>query len=80
MPRENYTTMINDEESRKAIVDEFVKQIELSKAAANTYYQMIKNKPSTPLVRRELTGNIVISCYSFASNIVFVAYCTPRLI
>ena len=48
MPRENYTTMINDEESRKAIVGKFVKQIELSKAAANTYYQMIKNKPSTP--------------------------------
>ena len=46
--RENYTKMANDEESRKAIVDEFVKQVGLSKAAANTYYQLIKNKPSTP--------------------------------
>ena len=45
--REIYTTMINDEESRKAIVDEFVKQVGLSKAAANTYYQMIKMKPPT---------------------------------
>jgi len=43
--REIYTTMINDEESRKAIVDEFVKQVGLSKAAANTYYQIIKKKP-----------------------------------
>ena len=42
--REIYTTMMNDEESRKAIVDEFVKQVGLSKAAANTYYQMIKKK------------------------------------
>ena len=42
--REIYTTMTNDEESRKAIVDEFVKQIGLLKAAANTYYQMIKKK------------------------------------
>ena len=42
--RKIYTTMINDEESRKTIVNEFVKQIGLSKAAANTYYQMIKPK------------------------------------
>jgi len=34
----------NDRESRKAIVDEFMKQVGLSKAAANTYYQMIKRK------------------------------------
>jgi len=40
--REIYARMINDAESRKAIVVEFVKQIGLSKAAANTYYQMIK--------------------------------------
>ena len=39
--REIYTTMTNDEESRKAIIDEFIKQVGLSKAAANTYYQMI---------------------------------------
>ena len=42
--RQIYTTMTNDEESRKAIVDEFIKQVGLSKAAANTYYQMIKKK------------------------------------
>jgi len=36
--------MTNDEETRKAIIDEFVKQIGLTKAAANTYYQMIKKK------------------------------------
>ena len=42
--RENYTTMINDEESRKAIVDEFVKQVGLSKAAGNTYCQLIKDQ------------------------------------
>jgi hypothetical protein len=46
--RDIYTTMTNDEESRKAIVDEFIKQVGLSKAAANTYYQMIKNKFPTP--------------------------------
>jgi hypothetical protein len=45
--REIYTTMTNDEESRKAIVGEFIKQIGLSKAAANTYYQMIKKKSPT---------------------------------
>ena len=39
-----YTTMTNNEESRLAIVDEFVKQIGLSKAAANMYNQMIKPK------------------------------------
>ena len=32
----------NDEETRKAIIDEFIKLVGLSKAAANTYYQMIK--------------------------------------
>lgn len=40
--REIYTVMAKDEESRKAIVEEFMKQVGLSKAAANTYYQMIK--------------------------------------
>mgnify|MGYP003388371689 CR=1 FL=1 len=45
--REIYTMMTNDEESRKAIVDEFVKQVGLSKAAENTYYQMIKNNYAT---------------------------------
>ena len=40
--REIYITMTNDEESRKAIIDEFIKQIGLSKTAANTYYQMIR--------------------------------------
>jgi hypothetical protein len=46
--REIYTAMSNDDdESRKAIVDEFIKQVGLSKAAANTYYQMIKKKSST---------------------------------
>jgi hypothetical protein len=42
--REIYTTMTYDDESRKAIVDEFVKQVGLSKAVSNTYYQMIKRK------------------------------------
>jgi hypothetical protein len=42
--REIYMAMTNEEESRKTIVDEFVKQIGLSKAAANTYYQIIKKK------------------------------------
>jgi hypothetical protein len=40
-------TMTNDEESRKAIVDDFVKQIGFSKAAANTNYQMVKKKSPT---------------------------------
>ena len=40
--REIYTTMTKDEKSRKAIIDEFMKQVGLSKAAANTYYQMIR--------------------------------------
>ena len=44
--REIYTAMTNDEGSRKAIFDEFIKQVGLSKAAANMYYQMIKkNRP-----------------------------------
>ena len=42
--RKIYVVMTMEEESRKAIVDEFIKQIGLSKAAANTYYQMIKKK------------------------------------
>ena len=50
--REIYITMTNDEESRKAIVDEFVKQVGLSKAAANTYYQMIKK-------------NLALMCFVF---------------
>jgi hypothetical protein len=36
--REIYTTMTNDAESRKAIVDEFVHQAGLSKATADTYF------------------------------------------
>lgn len=46
--REIYKAMTKDEESRKAIIDEFVEQVGLSKAAANTYYQVIKKKsPAT---------------------------------
>jgi hypothetical protein len=42
--REIYIAMTKDEESRKAIVDEFINKVGLSKAAANTYYQMIKGQ------------------------------------
>lgn len=42
--REIYHEMMENEESRNSIIEEFVKQVGLSKAAANTYYQNIKNK------------------------------------
>lgn len=43
--REIYIEMTKNEEARSSIIDEFIKQVGLSKAAANTYYQNIKNKP-----------------------------------
>jgi hypothetical protein len=64
--REIYTTMINDEESRKAIVDEFVKQVGLSKAAANTYYQMIEKKVDQPLPTTQ-QGNTFFTIHAFQS-------------
>lgn len=42
--REIYVEMSKNEESRMVIIDEFMKQVGLSKAAASTYYQTIKNK------------------------------------
>ena len=52
--REIYTMVTNDEESRKVIVDEFVKQIGLSKAAANTYYLVDKEELSDALVTNQV--------------------------